>query len=228
MEESMYTRTENMLGEEAVQRLRAARVIIFGVGGVGGFAAEALARIGIGEITVVDNDVVSPSNINRQIIALNSTIGKYKVDCIKERILDINPEARVITHAIFYPDKAAPVLNFAEYDYVLDCIDTLKSKLTLIEQARGAGARIISAMGAGNKLDPTRLKVADISKTSGDPLARRVRTELRKMGINHLKVVFSDEAPAITGERTPPSLPTLPSVMGLIMASEVIRDIIGG
>lgn len=228
MEESMYTRTENMLGEEAVQRLRAARVIIFGVGGVGGFAAEALARIGIGEITVVDNDVVSPSNINRQIIALNSTIGKYKVDCIKERILDINPEARVITHAIFYPDKVAPVLNFAEYDYVLDCIDTLKSKLTLIEQARGAGARIISAMGAGNKLDPTRLKVADISKTSGDPLARRVRTELRKMGITHLKVVFSDEAPAITGERTPPSLPTLPSVMGLIMASEVIRDIIGG
>lgn len=227
MEESMYTRTENMLGKEATDRLKGARVIIFGVGGVGGFAAEALARIGVGDITVVDADVVSPSNINRQIIALNSTIGRYKVDCIKERILDINPLAKVTTHPIFYPDKGGPVFDFSGYDYVLDCIDTLHSKLTLIEEAVRAGTPIISAMGAGNKLDPTRLRVADISKTSGDPLARRVRTELRKMGINHLKVVFSDETPAILGERTPPSLPTLPSVMGLIMASEVIRDLIG-
>ncbi len=226
MEESMYTRTENMLGEAGVERLKSARVIIFGVGGVGGFAAEALARIGVGDITVVDKDVVSPSNINRQIIALNSTVGRYKVDCIKERIADINPSAKVTAHAVFYPDKGGPVFDFSTYDYVLDCIDTLKSKLTLIEEASGAGARIISAMGAGNKLDPTRLRVTDISKTSGDPLARRVRTELRKIGINHLKVVFSDEAPTVTGERTPPSLPTVPSVMGLIMASEVIRDLV--
>lgn len=228
MEESMYTRTENMLGKERTERLRAARVIIFGVGGVGGYATEALARIGVGDITIVDADVVSPSNINRQIIALHSTIGKYKVDCIKERIKDINPEAKVTAHPIFYPSTEGPVFDFRQYDYVLDCIDTLRPKLTLIAEVTAAGTPIISAMGAGNKLDPTRLRVSDISKTAGDPLARRVRTELRKMGINHLKVVFSDEAPVVDGERTPPSLPTLPSVMGLIMASEVIRELING
>ncbi len=226
MEESMHTRTENMLGKDATERLMSARVIIFGVGGVGGFATEALARIGIGDITVVDADVVSPSNINRQIIALNSTIGRYKVDCIKERIADINPSAKVTAYPIFYPDKGGPVFDFSTYDYVLDCIDTLKPKLTLISEVTASGTPIISAMGAGNKLDPTRLRVSDISKTSGDPLARRVRTELRKLGINHLKVVYSDEAPTVSGERTPPSLPTLPSVMGMIMASEVIRELI--
>ena len=224
--ESIYTRTELMLGEEAVERLRRARVIVFGVGGVGGFATEALARAGICDISLVDPDMVAPSNLNRQIIATHSTLGQCKVDAMMQRIVDINPNARVTTHNLYFDEASAPVFDFSSYDYVLDCIDSVKPKLLLIELATGCGTPIISAMGAGNKLDPTRFCVTDISKTHGDPLARVVRTKLRQRGIEHLKVVFSPEEPINPNRsRTPGSISFVPSVMGLIMAGEVIKEI---
>ena len=224
--ESIYTRTEQMLGEGAVARLKSARVAVFGVGGVGGFAAEALARAGVGYISLIDSDTVAPSNLNRQIIATHSTLGMSKVKAMMQRIVDINPNASVKTHELFFSEESAPVFDFSDYDYVLDCIDSVKSKLLLIELATRSNTPIISAMGAGNKLDPTRFSVTDISKTHGDPLARVVRTELRRRGIEHLKVVFSPEEP-INPERrrTPGSISFVPSVMGLIMAGEVIKDI---
>ncbi len=226
MEESIYTRTEQMLGTEAMTRLKRAKVIVFGVGGVGGFAVEALARAGISDISAVDSDTVAPSNLNRQIIATHSTIGKPKVEAVMQRIVDINPDARVTAHNLFFNEESAPVFDFTGYDYILDCIDSVKSKLLLIELAKKSGTPIISAMGAGNKLDPTRFTVTDISKTHGDPLSRVIRTELRRRGIEHLKVVFSPEEPINpTGSRTPGSISFVPSVMGLIMAGEVIKDI---
>lgn len=224
--ESIYTRTEQMLGEAAVERLKRARVIVFGVGGVGGFATEALVRAGICDISLVDSDTVAPSNLNRQIIATHSTIGKSKVDAMMQRIVDINPDARVTTHKLYFEEKNAPVFDFSSYDYVLDCIDSVKPKLLLIELVTGCGTPIISAMGAGNKLDPTRFSVTDISKTHGDPLARIVRTKLRQRGIEHLKVVFSPEAPINPNRsRIPGSISFVPSVVGLIMAGEVIKEI---
>ncbi len=226
-EESIYTRTEAILGTEAIKRLRAARVIVFGVGGVGGFATEALARAGVGHITVVDSDKVSISNLNRQIIATQETVGMYKTDAIMQRIISINPDIEVKPLRIFYGEEMASDIVFSDYDYVLDCIDSVRSKLLLIESAVAAGVPVISSMGTGNKLDPTRLSVTDISKTHTDPLAKVVRTELRKRGINHLKVVFSDEPPLESSAgRTPGSVPFVPSVAGLIMAGEVIRDLI--
>lgn len=223
--DNIYTRTEGMLGEDGVKRLKAASVLVVGVGGVGGFACEALARAGIGRITVVDSDEVAVSNLNRQIIALTSTVGMPKVEAIKERIVDINPDCEVIAHRVFYGEETAPVLNLSEFDYILDCIDSVRSKVLLIEKAGECGTPIISAMGAGNKLDPTRFRVSDISKTTVDPLSKAVRTELRRRGINHLKVVFSDEPPVKVGERTPMSVSFVPSVMGLIMAGEVIKEL---
>ncbi len=226
--ESIYTRTEQMLGAEATERLRSARVIVFGVGGVGGFATEALVRAGICDISVVDADTVAPSNLNRQIIATHSTLGMSKVDAIMQRIVDINPEARVTVHNLFFSEETVPVFDFSSYDYVLDCIDSVRSKLTLIECAIKAGTPIISAMGAGNKLDPTRFTVTDISKTHTDPLSRVIRGELRRRGIEHLKVVFSPEEPINPGsKRTPGSISFVPSVMGLIMAGEVIKEVAG-
>lgn len=224
--ENMYTRTEQALGSCAVTKLMGAKVIVFGIGGVGGFAAEALARAGVKDITIVDSDVVVPSNINRQIIALHSTLGRPKVDVMKERIVDINPGAKVTPMNLFYSIDTASVFDFSAYDYVLDCIDSVTAKLDLIESVTLSGTPIISAMGAGNKLDPTRFSLADISSTHTDPLARVMRAQLRKRGIEHLKVVFSDEPPVKVGKRTPGSVSFVPSVMGLIMAGEVIKDII--
>ena len=227
VEDSIYTRTSAVIGDEAVQSLRDSSVIVFGVGGVGGFAVEALARSGVGRIAVVDMDTVAPSNLNRQIIATHSTIGMPKVEAIKQRIVDINPSCAVETHEIFYSEENADAIDLRSYDYVLDCIDSVKSKLYLIEESAKLGVPIISSMGTGNKLDPTRFQITDISKTYGDPLAKVVRCELRKRGINHLKVVFSDEEPkSIAGGRTPGSLAFVPSVAGLVMASAVVRDLI--
>ena len=213
-----------MLGEDAVKRLKSAHVAVFGVGGVGGFLTEALSRAGIGKLTLIDADRVSVSNINRQIIATHSTVGRLKTEAMKERIADINPECEVSLVSEFYSeDNPLPLEGF---DYIADCIDSVRSKLYLIYEAKRLDIPIISSMGAGNKLDPTRFSVADISKTHTDPLAKVIRTELRKKGINHLKVVFSDEAPINpSGERTPGSISFVPSVVGLIMAGEIIKDI---
>ena len=216
-----------MLGEAAVDKLRSAHVAVFGVGGVGGvggFCVEALARAGIGKITLIDADRVAVSNINRQIIATNATVGQYKTEAMKARIADVNPECEVITYEEFYSEENPIPLD--GLDYIADCIDSVRSKLYLITEAKGKDIPIISSMGAGNKLDPTRFTVADISKTHTDPLAKVIRTELRKKGINHLKVVFSDEMPINpSGERTPGSISFVPSVVGLIMAGEIIKDI---
>lgn len=214
-----------MLGTGAVDKLKSSHVAVFGIGGVGGFLAEALARAGVGKLTLIDSDRVSVSNLNRQIIATVSTVGKYKTEAMKERIADINPECIVTAVTEFYSeDNSLPLDGF---DYVADCIDSVRSKLYLITEAKAKGVPMISSMGAGNKLDPTRFKVADISKTHTDPLAKVIRTELRKRGVSHLKVVFSDEPPINpSGERTPGSVSFVPSVVGLIMAGEIIKDMI--
>ena len=238
-----YTRTAMLLGEEGVERLRGSHVAVFGIGGVGGYAVEALARAGVGRLTLIDADTVSLSNINRQIIALHSTVGMPKTEAARGRILDIDPECRVECRNLFFSAECADSFDFSSFDYVIDAIDSLSSKVELIARATEAGVRIISAMGAGNKLDPTRFEVSDISKTSVCPLARAVRTALRKRGIDHLKVVYSREQPAEAGaepekdkkgdpdsprigpKRAPGSLSFIPSVMGLIIAGEVIKDI---
>ena len=214
-----------MLGTEAVEKLKNSHVAVFGVGGVGGFTAEAICRAGVGKITLIDSDRVAVSNINRQIIATHSTVGTYKTEAMKARMHDINPECEVTVYNQFYsPENPIPLDGI---DYVADCIDSVKSKLHLITEATASGIKVISSMGAGNKLDPTRFTVADISKTHTDPLAKVIRTELRKRGINHLKVVFSDEPPINpSGERTPGSVSFVPSVVGLIIAGEIIKDVI--
>lgn len=223
--DTIYTRTEMMLGQDAVNKLKAAHVAVFGVGGVGGFTTEALARAGIGRLTLIDADRVSVSNINRQIIATHSTVGAYKTEAMRDRIRDINPECEVRVYNEFYSEENP--IPLSGIDYIADCIDSVKSKLYLISEASVSGVDIISSMGAGNKLDPTRFTVADISKTHTDPLAKVIRTELRKRGINHLKVVFSDEPPINPSrERTPGSVSFVPSVVGLIIAGEIIKDII--
>lgn len=223
--DSIYTRTEMMLGEDAVKRLKSAHVAVFGVGGVGGFTVEGLCRAGVGKITLIDSDRVAVSNINRQIIATHSTVGMYKTEAMLARIKDINPDCEVVIYNEFYSEENP--ISLDGIDYVADCIDSVRSKLHLITEATRSGVRVISSMGAGNKLDPTRFCVADISKTHTDPLAKVIRTELRKRGINHLKVVFSDEPPINpSGERTPGSVSFVPSVVGLIIAGEIIKDLI--
>ncbi len=230
----MYlSRTEVLLGQDGVEKLKNARVAVFGVGGVGGFVVEALARSGVGQIDVIDNDKVSLSNINRQIIALQSTVGKWKTDVIKDRILDINPNAVVRTHNVFYLPETADAFDFSVYDYVVDAIDTVSGKISIIERATACSTPVISAMGAGNKLDATAFEVADISKTSVCPLARVMRRELKKRGIEHVKVVYSKETAKEstltdkeTGKSIPGSIAFVPSVMGLIIAGEVIKDLI--
>ena len=227
-----HIRTQMMLGEEGTERLFAAKVAVFGVGGVGGYAVEALARAGVGEIHLIDSDRVSVSNINRQIIATHNTVGQYKTEAMRDRILTINPEAKVFCYNIFFDERTKCELNFSNFDYVIDAIDSLGAKIELIATATEAGIPIISAMGAGNKLDPTQFEVSDISKTTVCPLARAVRIGLRKRGINHLKVVYSKELPVTPPEvsdgakrRVPGSISFVPSAMGLILAGEVIKDI---
>lgn len=230
--DTQHSRTEMLIGKDAVLRLKKAKVIVFGVGGVGGYALEAIARAGVGDITLVDSDKVSLSNINRQIIATHESVGKYKCDVMRERILSINPEACVTVHNLFFSDDTKSLFDFSSYDYVVDAIDSLGSKIELISLAKESGTRIISAMGAGNKLDPTKFEVSDISKTAVCPLAKAVRIALRKRGINHLKVVYSKEEPVTKnnideeGKRVPASISFVPSAMGLIIAGEVIKDLI--
>ena len=230
-----HSRTAMLLGEEAVHRLANARVAVFGVGGVGGYVAEALARAGVGALDLIDSDAVSVSNINRQIIALHSTVGRLKVDVMAERIHDINPNCHVRVFPLFYLPETADQFDFTEYDYIADAVDTVSAKIDLAVRAHACGVPMIAAMGAGNKLDASAFEVADISKTSVCPLARIMRVELRKRGIHHIKVVYSKEEPRTpspspeqqTGPRrsTPGSLSFVPGAAGLIMAGEIIKDI---
>ena len=220
-----FERTALLLGDEAVNKLNNSRILIFGVGGVGGYVAEALARTGIGYFTLLDKDLVSESNINRQIIALHSTVGRDKVDVLKERMLDINPYVQVDARKCFFLPENAHEFDFTQYDYVVDAVDTVTAKLQIIVQAKEAGVKVISAMGAGNKVCPDRFEVADIYKTEVCPLAKVMRRELKKRGIKKLKVVYSKEEPVYKG-RVPGSIAFAPSVAGLIMAGEVIKDLV--
>lgn len=252
--EDWLVRTGLLLGETGVERLKRARVAVFGVGGVGGYAVEALARSGVGALDLIDNDVIAPSNINRQIIATVNNIGRAKVEVASERVGEINPSCVVRRHRVFYLPETAAEFDFREYDYVVDAIDTVSGKLMLAEQAAAAGTPIISSMGAGNKLDPTGFRVADIYETKVCPLAKVMRRELRKRGIERLKVVYSEEPPmrpeagisaalqceaASRGSggregrealrrQTPGSVAFVPSAAGLILAGEVIRDLCAG
>jgi len=231
---NIFSRAELLLGEEALEKLRSARVALFGIGGVGSFAAEALARGGVGHITLVDGDTVSITNINRQLIALHSTVGKEKTAVMAERIADISPETEVETYPVVYAAENRNLLDFSIYDYVIDAIDTVTSKLILIEEAKKAGVPVISCMGTGNKFHPERFEVTDISKTSVCPLAKVMRKELKVRGIKNVKVVYSKEEPqkpaasTETGKRQiPGSLSFVPPVAGLLLAGEVIRHIAG-
>ncbi len=232
-----FSRTERLLGSAAMERLAQAHVAVFGIGGVGGHAAEALARSGVGALDLIDRDTVSKSNINRQAVALVSTIGRSKAEIMKERIRDINPEARVRAIECFYLPETADQFDLGQYDYIIDAVDTVTAKLELILQAREAGVPIISCMGAGNKLDPTRFEVEDLYKTSVCPLAKVMRRECRARGIDHVKVVYSKEDPvAVPQEKgedglfhkaVPGSVSFVPSVAGLILAGEVVKDLAG-
>jgi tRNA A37 threonylcarbamoyladenosine dehydratase len=220
-----FSRTEKVIGSDAVTKLNAAKVAVFGVGGVGGHAAEALVRAGICRIDLIDFDTVSVSNINRQIVALHSTVGKKKVDVLKERFLDINNSLCINTYDIFYNEETEHLINLLDYDYIIDAIDSVSAKIHLIKSAYEKGVPIISSMGTGNKLDATAFKVADIYKTSVCPLAKVMRYELKKVGVKKLKCVYSEELPVI--KATPPgSMPYVPAVAGLILAGEVIKDIV--
>lgn len=247
---NQFSRTELLFGKEAMEKLANSRVAVFGIGGVGGYAVEALARSGIGTLDLIDDDKVCLTNLNRQIIATRSTVAKYKVDVAAERVHDICPEITVHTYKCFYMPDTAGQFDFSQYDFVLDAIDTVKGKLEIIMQCKAAGVPVISCMGAGNKLDPTAFRVADIYKTKVCPLARVMRYELRKRGVKNLKVVYSEEVPlrpvedmAIScrehcicppGTRKctvrrdiPGSTAFVPSVAGLIMAGEVIKELAG-
>ena len=227
MKEDQFQRTRQLLGSEEVDRLQEASVMLFGVGGVGGFTCEALARAGVGRIHIVDKDVVDVTNINRQIIATHDTVGRPKVDVMKERLLSINPDIQVEATECFYlPDRAAE-FDFGAYDYVIDAIDNVSAKLSIICEAKAAGTPVISSMGTGNKLDPTRFEIADIHKTSVCPLAKVIRKGLKDRGIKDVKVLYSREEPVRTGLRTPASVSFVPSVAGLIIAGEVIKDLAG-
>ena len=223
----LLERTARLIGEEAALSLSQCRVAIFGVGGVGGYVAEALARAGVGAIDLIDHDTVSPTNLNRQLAALHSTIGQLKVEVVKARILDINPECQVTAYPLFYLPENAADFDLSRYDYVADAIDTVSAKLSLIEGCFQVGTPIISAMGAGNKLDPSAFEVSDISKTSVCPLARVMRRELRKRGIDHVKVVYSKEEALIPAgdKRTPGSVSFVPGAAGLVMAGAILKDL---
>ena len=235
--DDQFSRTRLLLGDDGIEKLKNARVAVFGVGGVGGYAVEALARAGVGALDLIDNDTVARSNLNRQIIATHDTIGKLKVDVAADRVHAINPDCTVRVYRTFYLPETKDQFDFTQYDYVVDAIDTVSGKISLVLQAKEAGVPIISAMGAGNKLDPSRFEVADLYKTSVCPLARVMRTECRKRGIKHLKVVYSKEPPVTPlvsaedmapGKRSVPgSVSFVPAAAGLILAGEVVRDLVG-
>ncbi len=232
---NQFSRTELLIGKESMERLHRARVAVFGVGGVGGYAVEALARSGVGTLDLIDNDTVSLTNINRQVIATHSTVGRLKVEVAAERVRDIGPDTVVHTYNTFYTPETAHTFDFSVYDYIIDAIDTVSGKLSLVERAYAAGVPLISCMGAGNKLDPTAFEVADIYQTSVCPLARVMRQECKKRGIPRLKVVYSKEKPLTprlsdetkgTANRpVPGSMAFVPSVAGLILAGEVIKEL---
>ena len=232
-----FSRTQILLGDEAMEKLHRARVAVFGIGGVGGYTAEALVRSGIGAIDLIDPDDVSVTNINRQLFATHSNVGKPKVEVARQRLLDINPNAEIQLHPVFYTPETADQFDFTQYDYIVDAIDTVTGKLCLAERAFAAGTPIISCMGAGNKLNGTAFQVADISKTTICPLARVMRKELKKRGISHMKVVFTteeamkpigaeEEAAAIGKRQIPGSVSYIPGIAGLLLAGEVIKDLI--
>ena len=232
-----YARTQILLGDEAMAKLRRARVAVFGLGGVGGYVVEALARCGIGALDLIDHDTISPTNLNRQILATRQTVGMEKAQVAKERVLSIDPDIQARAIKLFYGPDTADQFDFSQYDYVVDAIDTVTGKLALVTAAQASGTPIISSMGTGNKLDPTKFQIADISKTSVCPLARIMRKECAKRGIRHLKVLFSTEDPVQPagdssaeelpeGRRSlPGSVSFVPSVAGLIIAGEVVRDL---
>ena len=233
-----FLRTEMLLGSEALTRLQSARVAVFGLGGVGGYVVEALARSGVGSLDLIDSDTVSVSNLNRQILATHSTVGMLKVDAARNRVLDINPACNVKTWPVFYTPDTADAFDFTQYDYIVDAIDTVTGKLALVERAKAAGTPIICCMGTGNKLDASAFQVADISKTTMCPLARVMRKELTKRGIRHLKVVYSqeetltptgweEEAAALGKRQIPGSVAFVPGAAGLLLAGEVVRDLAG-
>ena len=237
---NQFKRTKLLIKDEGMQILEKTHILIFGIGGVGGYVTEALARSGVSHFTLVDNDVVDETNINRQIIATYDTIGQPKVEIMKKRILSINPNAIIDIRQCFYLPETASEFNFVDYDYVVDCVDTVTAKISIIVEAKKNNVPVISAMGAGNKMHPEMLQVSDISKTEVDPLAKVIRRELRSRDINHLKVIYSKESPVdITDENenieykeksgrpAPGSNAFVPSTMGLIMASEIVRDLIG-
>ena len=233
-----YSRTRLLLGDAGMEKLKNAKVAIFGLGGVGGYVAEALARSGVGALELIDHDTVSPTNLNRQIFALRSTVGMDKVEAARKRIEDIDPHIQITARKVFYCPDTADQFDFSQYDYVVDAIDTVTGKLALITAAQAVGTPIISSMGTGNKLDPTRFQIADITKTSVCPLARIMRKECAKRGIRHLKVLFSTEGPVPAaidlsdeelpeGRRAlPGSVAFVPAAAGLIIAGEVIKDLI--
>ena len=241
---NQFSRTELLIGKDGLEKLSKAHVAIFGIGGVGGYAVEALIRSGIGEVDLIDNDTVSLTNLNRQIYATRKTIGQYKVDVAEERILDINPDVKVNKYKIFFTPQTANEIDFSKFDYVIDAIDTVVGKLEIIERAKKAGVPVISSMGAGNKMHPELFEVADISKTSVCPLAKVIRQELKKRKIKKVKVVYSKEIPIKPDKNTetyiletemntssrsrhiPGSNAFVPSVAGLIIAGEVIKDLI--
>lgn len=234
-----FSRIERLLGTEAMEKLYHSRVAVFGIGGVGGHAVEALVRSGVGAVDIIDSDDVAISNINRQLIATHSTVGRKKVDVMKEHLLDVNPSVQVEAHACFFLPETENQFDFTQYDYVIDAVDTVTAKIALVKACEKAGTPIISSMGAGNKLDPTAFEVTDIYKTSVCPLAKVMRRELKKRNIKKLKVVYSKEEAMIpieldgveenevhTRRQTPGSVAFVPSVAGLIMAGEVIKDLV--
>ncbi len=224
--DTIKTRTESLIGASAVEKISRAKIIVFGIGGVGSFVAEALARSGIASIAIVDNDTVNVTNINRQLIALHSTLGRKKVDVMAERLYDINPSINVQKFDFYYDNETADNIDLSQYDYIIDAIDKVTSKIIIIERAAVAMVPIISSMGTGNKLNPSSFEIADIYSTSVCPLARVMRTELKKRGIEKLKVLYSREEPVLR-KREPASISFVPGSAGLIIAGEVIKDLVG-
>lgn len=224
-----FLRTELLLGSDAMDTLRKCRVAVFGVGGVGGYVVEALARCGVGAIDIVDNDIVDITNLNRQVVALRSNVGQEKVDVCRRRILEINPDCRVTAHSMFYLPENADSIDLADYDYVVDCIDTVSAKLELARRCHELGTPLLASLGTARKLDPTRLRISDITKTHTDPLAKVMRKKLREMGVAHLKCVWSDELPAPMQQKDSP-LPScifVPAAAGLLAANHVILSLTG-
>lgn len=221
----MYSRTERVLGSGAVDKLKRSKVLVFGIGGVGGHAAEAIARAGVGTIGIVDKDIVEESNINRQLVATTKTIGRLKTEVMAERIHEINPDIIVREYPFFFLQETASQIDFTEYDYVIDAVDNVTAKLIIIVKCDALGIPVISSMGTGNKIDPTAFEVADIYQTSVCPLAKVMRKELKERGIEKLKVVYSKEMPTGDKERTPGSVSFVPPVAGMILAGEAIKDL---